>query len=352
VPNGVTAIGDQLASRRTKRHVYVIPPYRLMFVSVAKNACTSMKWVMAELADEDLSAFTLGLLPFISPDHAVHVRSRFKKTLRVDQLDPDTRAEIHPDNGWFIFSIVRDPRSRLFSAWQDKLLLQDAVYLQHNAHPWYPQFSTDPAIITAEFARFVDAMSSQPQLPLHRDRHFNSQTNLLHLDAVPYSKIYPIEQLSQLRADLTEHLQRQGWEGTLTFRRTNDTPLRANASAFAGDVRSKIEKLYAADFENFGHLWNYAKIEQTAEWSTAALQELELRLAFGRRLGEVRQIAMTYRRRNRRMNKRVAKLERDVKQLRRRAKSGSAKSAVAKPRGSVLRRLARRVRGRLLPPKK
>lgn len=344
--------GDQLAVLAHKRHVYVIPQYKLMFVSIAKNACTSIKWVMAELAGEDLSTFKLGLLPFMSDDHAVHVRSRFKKALRVDQVDLETRAQIHPANGWFIFSVVRDPRARLFSAWQDKLLLQDAVYLRHRRNPWYPEFSTEPAVIAAEFARFVDAMSAQPALALHHDRHFDSQANLLRLDAVPYSKIYPIEQMSQLEADLTEHLRRQGWHGTLTFRRSNDTPLRANAAVFAGDVRAKIEQLYAADFEAFGHLWDYAKIEQTPEWSNASLQELRLRRAFGLRLGEVRAIANTHRKRHRKLTKRVAQLEREVRQLRRRGGPTGATAATAKPGASALRRLARRLRRRLRTARK
>jgi hypothetical protein len=329
---------DVLASVADDRHVYVIPEYKVMFVSLAKNACTSMKWVMVELAGEDLRRFKARMLPFVSDEHAVHARGRFKKALRLDQLDPGLRAQIHPENGWFVFSIVRDPRARLFSAWQDKLLMQDSVYRRLSKRPWYPEFSTDPAVIAAQFAHFVDAMSAEPRIGLHSDRHFDSQTNLLHLDAVTYTRIYPIEQLAQLRTDLLDHVRPLGWSKDLAFRRTNDTPLRANAAVFAGDVRSKIEQIYAADFAAFGEFWDFARIEQVPDWSAAALQELELRVGFAQRLGDVRAIAKQHRERSDELSKRVAELETQLSRARRRTSVRT-----------TMRRVIRRLRARLRP---
>ena len=34
-------------------------------------------------------------------------------------------AAISPENGWFVFTVVRHPAARLFSAWQSKLLLRE-----------------------------------------------------------------------------------------------------------------------------------------------------------------------------------------------------------------------------------
>jgi hypothetical protein len=176
-------------------------------------------------------------------------------------------------------------------------------------------------------------MLADPTAALHHDSHFDSQINLLHLDVVPYSRVYPIEHMEQLRTDLLAHVTQLGWSGELLFRRSNETPLRATAQMFAGDVRAKVEQLYRADFEQFGHLWDFAKIEQVPPWSDAALRELELRAALIARLTEVQNIAKRYRRRNAKANKRITRLERELKRIKRQQ---------AAPTGA--RRVVRRVR--------
>ena len=118
--------GDQdLMDFAARRRVYVLPEYRVMYVSVPKNACTSLKWLFAGLAGEDLDDLRRGDLGF-SPtrEGQVHQRQRWRPHTQLSGLDPAIRASIAPANGWFVFGVVRDPRLRLFSAWQDKYLLR------------------------------------------------------------------------------------------------------------------------------------------------------------------------------------------------------------------------------------
>lgn len=307
-----TVEGDRLAYFDGSPYVYVIPQYKLMYVSLAKNACTTLKWAMAELAGEDLDGFRPALRAYVSDDQGVHIRVRFKKALQVDQLDPAVRAEIDPGNGWFIFSVVRDPRARVFSGWQDKFLLQDPQFQRFRNRPWYPQIPADADEIIAGFARFVDALASEPELLLNTDRHFAPQAEQLDLEHVPYSRIYQIEQVAQLQLDLSEHVQRLGWSGPVTFRNINQTPLRPIGAAFAGGVREKIEALYAADFAAFGQHWDFAKVQNTPAWAPSAIREVQVRGELGHRLEDLRRIGLRLRDRLAEAEARAARLEAEL----------------------------------------
>jgi hypothetical protein len=321
-----TAPAGPIASLGHNGRVYVIPEFKLVYASVAKNACTAMKWVMADLAREDVSEFHSGLKPYTAEEHAVHNRDLFKKALYPDEVDPKTWAEIAPDTGWFIFGILRDPRSRLFSAWQDKLLMQDPAYRWLRREPWYPEIPRDADAIIADFARFVDAFSSHPQFRLRGDTHFRPQVDSLMLDKVPYSRLYSIDELAALHIDLTQHVAALGWHEPLNFRRSNDTPLRANAAAFPDDVREKVEAIYAADFEAFGGMWDFGKIADVADWSPAAVREVQVRGALGVRLGDVRQIALDFRKSAERAARRADKLERQLKSVRKSAERAAGRA--------------------------
>gem|GEM_PF-2189804 len=311
---------DWLAELGHNGRVYVVPEFRLVYVSVAKNACTTLKWVIAELAREDTAGFRSGLHTFVSEEHAVHARGQFTRALYPDEVDPALRPEVHPDNGWFIFGVVRDPRARLFSAWQEKLLMQNPGYRWLRDEPWYPNIPDNADEIASGFARFVSAAAADPNFPLLEDTHFRLQTKSLSRHIIPYSRIYPIAEFDELRADLMRHLESQGWSGPLHFWRGNETPLRANATVFADrDVRENIEKIYATDFEQFGELWDFSRIAAAPAWESAAIQEVRVRAQLGRRLGDVREIALRHRKRANReakrareANARIAALEREL----------------------------------------
>jgi hypothetical protein len=226
--------------------------------------------------------------------------------------------DAHPDNGWFVFGVVRDPRTRLFSAWEDKLLLHEPGFRWARDKPWFPEFPRDAETIVADFARFVDAALELPTLRLFEDDHFRSQVGTLLPETIPYSRIYPIEEMAQLRTDLSRHVEALGWTEPLNFRRSNDNPLRATAAVFAAGVAAKVEQLYAEDFAAFGDFWDLARIDAMPDWTPAQLHEAQVRASIGRRLGDVRHIALDYRRKAEEAAAHVETLQRDRMKLDRR----------------------------------
>lgn len=332
--------GDPRASLAGTGNLWIYPPMKTVFVSVAKNACTSLKWTLSELAGENLSGARSGLKAHVSPETIVHNRAVHKRLRSVEQLDPEVRGQIHPDNGWFVFAVVRDPRARLFSAWQEKLLMRSPSFERFYDDPWFPKMPTDGAQVIDEFRRFVDWAGEHRGHKLFRNTHFRAQTAALNLDVVPYSRIYEISEMSQLRSDLLEHVRAHGWVGELPRRRpANDTPLRPVAALFDGDRKATIESIYAADFERFGDRWDFAAIERNPPWSEDAVAQVRLRAEFGLRVNELRGIALRHKELAERSAERVEELSRQLERAR--------KQSPPVRRGTLPRRLRSAVRSRM-----
>lgn len=327
--------GDLLARLRRApgalARTYIAPERRVLYISVNKNACTSLKWMMADLAGEDLSAFSSGLMPFVSDDEAVHDPRQWKVARPLTKaMKRRTWAEIHPDNGWFVFGVVRDPRLRFFSAWQNKILMENPVTTQWRSEPWFPRHPVTEQTIIEDFARFTEFMEQNPGHKLRaKDGHFRSQVTMLMQHVVPYSRIYEISEIGQLRADLSAHLKAVGRPRELYLPRANHTPLRARGALFDNGVRESIERMYADDFEQLGDLWDFTPTMNAPAWTPEALAEVDLVASLSHRMGDLRAIAIHERRR-------AVAAEDELRRLRSDASTRR-----------TLRDVARRVRSRL-----
>lgn len=347
-----TAPEDRLAGLGRDPRIYVLPGSRVVFTALNKNACTSLKWMIAQLAGEDLVSFKAGMGTYTTDRESIHNRRLWKRALTMELVDPATRDGIHPDNGWFIFAVVRDPRSRMFSAWQNKLLFHNAGYARWRGESWYPRGGFDAGSIVADFARFVAALDADPKHPLLvDDNHFRSQTLLLRLDRLTYSRIYDIAEISAAVNDLQAHLAALGIPAPeFPLERANDTPLPANASVIDAAIRARIERIYAEDFGRFGDRWEFRKIAAARAWTQADLDQARLRATLGGRITELRELALTHRRRaeNERatveeLRASAERLEASNAELERQLRSARAGRGARVPRRPGLRRGLRRL---------
>jgi len=342
-----TSLHDPLRALGGTRRAFVVPELKILYISVAKNACTTIKWLIAELAGEDPSQFRLGAGPYVTKDEGIHVRSHWQHTPTLNQLPGDVRAGISPDNGWFVFGVVRDPRPRLFSAWQNKFLMRNPAYIQWRDEPWYPRVPQTAQDVVEDFARFVDLLHTHPDAPVLDDAHFQPQMPYLAEHVVPYSEIYEIGTLGSMRADLEAHVRAQGWTGDLRLGRSNDTPLRATADVFAGPGRERVDAYFHEDLERFGDLWDVSRLESVPPWSTDAMTGLRAQIALSERICEL--IALVKEARSGAATKQGARIDRLVRDLdRARAANSELRRRLSWPAWKrAARPLVRRVRSRL-----
>lgn len=134
--------------------------------------------------------------------------------------------------GFFAFTFVRDPRTRLVSAWQDKIVRSNAFGLPSNVHSELQ-----------DFPRFVDWVSSHDLR--EADGHLRLQVSQVDIHRVDF-----VGRFESLREDV-EHVRcRLGLSEFVLPHR--------NASAALPDVYNaqllrRVEDLYRPDLEAFGY---------------------------------------------------------------------------------------------------
>jgi sulfotransferase famil protein len=298
---------------------FVLPEHKIAYQSVTKAACTSLRWMLADLAGEDLESFTRGASGVQSRLMTIHRGVwLWDKVRTVSHMSDEEVAEIRPDNGWFVFAVTRDPWSRLWSAWQSKFLVRHNRYLRNFGDaPFFPRVPQQPSDVVEDFARFVEMHPWTSDPVLRDDRHFWMQVNSVRPSLVPYTEVYDLKDFSRLVADVHTHLAGLGKDRELYLPRANENPLGLTREVMGGGVREAIEELYAPDFETFGDRWSFDDLRFTADgWTPDALSHVATHTVANDWIGHLAAIAQQRGKRSRKLkrkldraNARIADLE-------------------------------------------
>lgn len=319
---------------------YVLPRWKTVYVSVPKAACTSLKWLVADLQGEDPERFYSALSRETGRQMTIHHRSRWQHTPMLHELGDEELEEISPDNGWFVFGVVRHPSARLWSGWQSKFLLQEPRFQDlYPDSPW-PRLPRATSDVVDDFHEFVASMDRDPQPSVFRDRHFRGQAGLLATGTVPYTRVYRTDQMGDLLGDLGAHLAQQGLESMPSLRRSNETPLLPVAGLFTPAVTDVIGRHYASDFVEFGYDEPVpGGLAASGEYTSEQLAEVGRLVERGERIGDLYRIAQQAREDERRTRVRLRRLREQSRP------TGPPPSVLQRIRGRA-GRLARRVSGR------
>jgi Sulfotransferase family len=270
-----------------KTATYVLRRWKTVYVSVPKAACTSLKWLVADLQEEDPQHFYETPSAETSRSMTIHHRSRWQRTPMLNELDDEELAEISPENGWFVFAVVRHPAARLWSGWQSKFLLHEPHFSKHFPEATWPRFPTSTSDVVEDFHTFVRSLAADPTAAIFHDRHFRSQSRLLRTDRVPYTRVYQTAEFGELMRDLAAHLEPLGLERMPALRRSNETPLAPIEQLFTPEVVDVVGRHYAADFEQFGYPDVIPKGLSASEYSAAELAEVGRLAERGERIGDL-----------------------------------------------------------------
>ena len=283
-----------------KTATYVMRRWKTVYVSVPKAACTSLKWLVADLQEEDPAHFYETPSAETSRTMTIHHRSRWQHTPMLNELDDEELAEITPENGWFVFAVVRHPAARLWSGWQSKFLLHEPHFFKHFPEATWPRIPTSTSDVVEDFHTFVRSLAADPTAPIFHDRHFRSQSRLLRTDRVPYSRVYQTAEFGQLLRDLEAHLRPFGLGEMPRLRRSNETPLLPVPSLFSPEVAATIKHHYEADFDQFGYDDVVPEtLARTEEYSPEQLAEIGRLVERAERIGDLFKLNVEARKQNR-----------------------------------------------------
>ena len=228
---------------------FVLRDYKIVYVSTPKVACTSLKWMVAGIGGEDPRVFFDAARP--GTESAIHVHRLWQKVPTLHEMSDDDLAGIDGDNGWHVFAMVRHPASRLWSAWQEKLLFRIPRMLVKTPARLVPALPMSTADVVGSFQRFVSAMVAGECPALMRDPHFRPQRGVLAVGRMPYTRVYTIDEMDQMVADLDAHVRSHGGDPVPPPKPRNETVLKPLRSIFTHEVQTMIRDVYAGDLRRW-----------------------------------------------------------------------------------------------------
>lgn len=318
---------------------FVLPQHKVVYISTTKVACTSLKWMVSDLGGEDLEVFRQGASRVQSPLMKIHRgRGRFRHVKNLVDLTPDELREIRPDNGWFIFGLLRDPWSRLWSAWQSKFLVRHHRYLTNfGDRDFFPRIPTQASFVVEDFRTFVEMHPWTSDPILKNDNHFQTQIRWLKPDRIPYSRIYDLRDFADFKSDLHQHLSGLGLDQDLYLPRANETPLAMTREVMGGGVRERVVELYRDDFSIYGDRWDFEKLSFAPDgWNKDALSHAAFQTEANGWLDQVYSKGEQWRDERDDLATQLRKARRRIKRLERRSKAAPLKPSVLRRVRKVL----------------
>ncbi len=247
----------------------VVAKFRVAYVPVQKAACTSLRWLFADLLEIPPESFEDPENFRATQGQTIQNVHRWPPQYVTQRADPGWLAEASEADDWLRFSVVRDPARRLWSAWQSKVLLRQPGFVQNfGDEPWFPDIPSSPEDVLESFERFLGAFGRRDGGEPPYNLHWALQTELLG-DALPaLGHVGRTEKMGETLGLLGEHLAQFDAE-LPTMRRENVTPLPYPAGLLSEDGVRAIREHYAPDYAAFGYAEpeaNAAPEEEARAW--------------------------------------------------------------------------------------
>jgi hypothetical protein len=179
--------------------VFTVENARILYIPIAKNACSSLKRLMVELSDlPGRDAMLKGDI------HSATDKAR--NGIQLKDRDENAARRLLADPGYLRFTVLREPFDRLVSAYLEKFVVnRDGAGNRETARPVVAAVQGVPpgeadfetGITFRQFAEFI--LTATDRL----DPHWCPQSD--YLAEVPLGRLYTIEGLDLLQRDLTRH---------------------------------------------------------------------------------------------------------------------------------------------------
>lgn len=219
---------------------------RYMYFEVPKAACTQMKELLREVEKAGpLKLFADGV-PETRRDMFVHARSNVPLPSLVG-LDDRAQREVLESTDFLRITVVRNPYSRLFSAWKSKVALCEPsskqVYLQ--VLGCLPGISNKRLVTFEEFVKYLKSMADVRTC----NSHWRRQVDHVFFPALNFSRVTKVEQLQEGLRHFQKHL---GLPLSLSAVAKNIS-LPLTSPAYTPELAEVVYSLYEPDFRTLGY---------------------------------------------------------------------------------------------------
>jgi hypothetical protein len=228
---------------RLRRETFVSVPKRYMYFSVPKAACTQMKQVLRLV--EGAAPIKLFVNPRVwetRREQFVHDRVNVPLPSLVD-LDNSTQREVLEAPDFFRMTVVRNPYTRLVSAWRGLVISCEIpgrdIYLELRGR--LPDVHEKSLI---SFNEFIEYVADRYHLRTC-NRHWTGQVDYTFLPAMNFSWVMKVEQLGEGLRRFEQHLRLSESLGAIG---ANES-LPLGTASYTEEMADKVYALYRPDFE-------------------------------------------------------------------------------------------------------
>jgi hypothetical protein len=226
----------------------VLPGRKILFVPNLKAGCTSLLWMLSELAGLRKRRFERSPLGAVTRAMTIHTMSAWPSRLRWSDRSAEEREAIITADSWLRFTTVRDPATRLWSAWQSKLLLREPGFFRRfGDRAWFPRIPSSPEEVVDDFRAFIRSLGDEDP-PF--DAHWAPQTDLLAASP-SLTHVGRLEKFDETLLTIRAHVGPQ-WD-TVAGADENKTPLRCHRGLYDAESVEIVNTYYAADFAELGY---------------------------------------------------------------------------------------------------
>jgi hypothetical protein len=244
-PSALVAEPERFPNHVEQRTI-VLAEQRVLYLPVPKAGWTTIGWLLADVAGLPSDLFAQSTLPGVSTALTIHDMSLWGEGFRLGDYEGKERERILTEDGWFRFSVVRNPAPRLWSGWHSKLLLREPRFFEmFGEEPWFPRIPERPEDLVEDFRRFTAAVGAGEA----EDVHWAIQSELV--ERLPLDHVGRLERLDDTLELLREHLGAGNWP-TRT-RQENSTPVRLPPHAYDETAAAALNRHFALDFQRFGY---------------------------------------------------------------------------------------------------
>jgi hypothetical protein len=244
--SALVAEAEERFPNHVEQRTIVLDEQRVLYLPVPKAGWTTVGWILAEVAGLPSDLFEHSMLPGVSTSLTIHDMNLWGPGYRLADYEGEERERILTEDGWFRFSVVRNPSPRLWSGWQSKLLLREPRFFDlFWEEPWFPRIPERPEDMVEDFRRFAVAVAAGDAV----DVHWAIQSELL--DRLPIGHVGRLEKLDETLALLREHVGGANWP--TEQRQENRTPVPLPPAAYDEEAAAALNGHYAEDFERYGY---------------------------------------------------------------------------------------------------
>jgi Sulfotransferase family len=217
---------------------------RYLYYGVAKAACTSMKTLLKRLAGDPPIKLICGGHDESRRDMFIHARENVPLPSLVDLDDASQREILHaPD--FLRMTVVRNPYTRVLSAWRKVMLCEPGCEPQYMAIKGkLPDFGRKDLITLPEFITYLEGEDLRTC-----DSHWSFQTTHMFLDAIDFNFVGKVESMGEVMDRFSRHL---GHPDMLAAERKNVSE-GSSTGRYDAELARRVHALYSIDFQRLGY---------------------------------------------------------------------------------------------------